>query len=153
MEEVILALDASSLINFGVKEALFFIIACGFIFVSVMIDFNTGVKKAKALGEKIHSKGFRDSIVKFSEYIKVLYFGIVVDCALTLLYRNIPVGVVLVCVAVCAIEFYSVVENLRAKKSSAAGVPDMLTKIIKASTKEEAFDLLEKLKSGKDKEE
>ena len=150
MREYILAnLDIDFVINFLFKEALMFVASGMFILGAVLIDLRTGIAKARALKDKVHSKSLRKSIVKFKEYVSVLYFGCVLDLCVGLVYKPFPIGVAIIGLAVCCIEFYSVIENLKAKKSSAGKTLDILQKIIETSSKEDALEVIEKIKSLK----
>ena len=45
-----------------------------------VMDFNSGVRKAKLRGEKITSDGWRRSVKKIGEYYRLLFALVVVDC-------------------------------------------------------------------------
>lgn len=74
----------------------------------LLVDFLTGVRKAKALGEKIQSKGFRRTINKMNDYclaiISSQVFTWMLDLDFTLSYY--------VALFVCGIELKSIFENV-----------------------------------------
>lgn len=139
---------------FAVKEAFWFIIFSGLVFGATLIDLSSGVATARALKQKIYSGGFRKSFVKMNDYLSILYFGVVVDVALFLAWDYMPIGLALTAIAASAIEFYSVIENMRLKKSAAAKIPEIMEKMIRVTNKEQAADLMKEMseiskKSGK----
>lgn len=74
----------------------------------LLVDFLTGVRKAKSLGEKIQSKGFRRSINKMNDYclaiISSQVFTWMLSLEFTLSYY--------VALFVCGIELKSIFENV-----------------------------------------
>lgn len=74
----------------------------------LLVDFLTGIRKAKALGEKIQSKGFRRTINKMNDYclaiISSQVFTWMLDLDFTLSYY--------VALFVCGIELKSIFENV-----------------------------------------
>ena len=72
------------------------------------VDFITGIRKAKSLGEKIHSKGFRRSISKLNDYslaiVSSQVFTWMFDLNFTLSYY--------VSLFICGIELKSIWENV-----------------------------------------
>ena len=74
-----------------------------------------------------------------------MYFGTVADVALFVVYKQVPAGVLLACVACCLIELISVIENLKAKKSEAGKMPEILEQIVQCDSKQKALDLINKL--------
>jgi phage-related holin len=74
----------------------------------LIADLITGVRKAKAIGEKIHSKGFRRSISKLNDYglaiISSQVFTWMFDLNFTLSYY--------VALFICGIELKSIWENV-----------------------------------------
>jgi phage-related holin len=74
----------------------------------LLVDFMTGVRKAKSLGEKIQSKGFRRTINKMNDYclaiISSQVFTWMLSLEFTLSYY--------VALFVCGIELKSIFENV-----------------------------------------
>ena len=142
------------LANFAVKEAFWFLLFSSLTFGAILVDLSTGVSKARALKQKIYSGGLRKSFIKLKDYLAIFYFGVVVDIALVIVWKQIPIGVAITGIAASAIELISVVENLRLKKSSACKLPEVIAKMIAVKDEESAAKLLDELskldkKSGK----
>ena len=74
----------------------------------LLVDFMTGIRKAKALKEKIQSRGFRRTISKMNDYclaiISSQVFTWMLDLEFTLSYY--------VAMFVCGIELKSIFENV-----------------------------------------
>ena len=135
------------LAQFAIKEAFWFLLCGGLTFGAILVDLSTGVSKARALKEKVYSGGLRKSFIKLRDYLSIFYFGVIVDIALNLVWKYMPVGLVTTCIAASAIELISVVENLKLKKSSAAKMPEMVAKMIEVKDTESAVKLLNELKN------
>lgn len=121
------------------------VMACWlFVMIGVLIDFWSGRSTAKALGEKILSRGFRKTIEKFGDYFKVLLFALMFDtmgiCFLH--FYILPFGTLLATVSILCIEGRSVIENARRKRAHAGDIPDMVKKILQATTKEHATEII-----------
>lgn len=115
--------------------------------IAVLVDLWTGVEKAKAKKEYVDSGGFRRTFAKVGEYWRVLAMLLLVDIIGNIFpWYSFPFASVLGTVAVIAIEFRSVIENLRAKHSAAAGIPDMISRIIHCKDAVRAAELLREVK-------
>ena len=135
------------LAQFAIKEAFWFLLCGGLTFGAILVDLSTGVSKARALKEKVYSGGLRKSFIKLRDYLSIFYFGVIVDIALNLVWKYMPIGLVITCIAASAIELISVVENLKLKKSSAARMPEMIAKIVEVKDAEGAAKVIEEFKS------
>jgi hypothetical protein len=154
MEQVIEIIKGLHVVDFLIKEAFYFVIASAMISTAILIDLSTGIKKAKALKEKIHSKGLRMTFTKLGDYLSIFYFGIIVDISIHMISKTcIPAGVTLSCLASCTIECISVVENLKARKSAAGKVPEIAQKIINAKNVKEAVDVINVIKELTEEEQ
>ena len=154
MEQIMEIIQELELANFAVKEAFWFLLFSSLTFGAILVDLSTGVSKARALKQKIYSGGLRKSFIKLKDYLAIFYFGVVVDIALVIVWKQIPIGVAITGIAASAIELISVVENLRLKKSSACKLPEVIAKMIAVKDEESAAKLLDELskldkKSGK----
>ena len=117
-----------------------------FMIISNLIDFWSGTSTAKALGEQISSKGFRRTVSKMCDYIKIMLFALMFDALGSLLsFYVAPFATMLCTVAIMVIEASSVIENSRRKKANAAHVPEMIKKIVQAATAQQAHDILEQI--------
>ena len=135
------------LAQFAIKEAFWFLLCGGLTFGAILVDLSTGVSRARALKEKIYSGGLRKSLIKLRDYLSIFYFGVIVDIALNLVWKYMPVGLVTTCIVASAIELISVVENLKLKKSAAAKMPEIVAKMIEVKDTESAVKLLNELKN------
>lgn len=127
------------------RAALLEIIIWTVMLAAVMIDMRAGIRKAKALHQHIDSHGLRRTFSKFGDYGKVTaifmcvdLLGIVFDIYL-MPYASGVSAVIAVC-----IEAWSVRENLRAARSSAAQIPELIGQFIKASNEKDVSELLRK---------
>ena len=140
-------MEELELAQFAIKEAFWFLLCGGLTFGAILVDLSTGVSKARALKEKVYSGGLRKSFIKLRDYLSIFYFGVIVDIALNLVWKYMPIGLVTTCIAASAIELMSVVENLKLKKSSAAIMPEMIAKIVEVKDAEGAAKVIEELKT------
>ena len=140
-------MEELQLAQFVLKEAFWFLLCAGLTFGAILVDLSTGVSKARALKEKVYSGGLRKSFIKLRDYLSIFYFGVIVDIALNLVWKYMPIGLVTTCIAASAIELMSVVENLKLKKSSAAIMPEMIAKIVAVKDTEGAIKVIEELKT------
>ncbi|MBE9488316.1 MAG: phage holin family protein [Bacteroidetes bacterium] len=112
----------------------------------VIIDFWTGIDKAKSRHEPIHSKGLRKTITKVGEYWRVLVMFLFIDIIGTMLpWYSLPYASMLCTLSIILIEIRSVIENLKAKKSSASEITEMVKEIISIDNPEKAVSFLKNL--------
>ena len=84
------------------------------------------------------------------DYYRLVVFFILIDIlGLCFPWYNLPYGAIIGTLGVLIIEGFSVVENLRRKKSHAAEVADMAAKIVECLTPEEAQKIIKKIKEEK----
>lgn len=138
---------AESLATFiAIRVAI--ILACWTLMViSTLIDFWSGTSTARALGEKLSSKGFRRTVDKDAGYMRIMLFALMFDAMGTcfLHFYVLPFMTILCTIAVLIIECRSVVENSRREKAHAAEVPEVVKQIVQAATTKQATELLEKI--------
>ena len=146
-------MEELQLAQFVLKEAFWFLLCAGLTFGAILVDLSIGVSKARALKEKVYSGGLRKSFIKLRDYLSIFYFGVIVDIALNLVWKYMPIGLVTTCIAASAIELITVVEKLKLKKSSAAKMPEMIAKIVEVKDAEGAAKVIEELKSLSKKNE
>ena len=144
-------MEELQLAQFAIKEAFWFLLCGGLTFGAILVDLSTGVSRARALKEKIYSGGLRKSFIKLRDYLSVFYFGIVVDVAVNIVWQPKPIGIIVVCVSACAIELISVIENLKMKKSAAAKMPEMISKIVEVKDAEGAAKVIRELQNMSNK--
>ena len=115
-----------------------------------LIDMWTGIDAARANKEKICSRPLRKTGTKIVDYYRLVMFFILIDIlGLCFPWYTLPYGAVIGTAGVLFVEGFSVVENLRKKKSHAAEVADMAAKIVECLTPEEAQKLIKKIKEDK----
>ena len=148
MLEFIEAKNIDALMFFIAIRVGIILICWIFMIMSNIIDFWSGTTTAKALGEALMSKGFRRTITKIGEYVRVMLFALMFDILGSLLsFYIIPFATIIATLAVMFIEGKSVIENGRRKKAHAAEIPEIAKKIVKATTVKQATELLEQLTS------
>ncbi len=126
-------------------------ICCVIILVAVLLDLNTGINAAKKRGEKIRSRNLRHTVAKVVDYYRLLLFGVMIDVlGLAFPWYDVPYCAVLVALGVVTIEAKSVIENYRKSRSAAKDLPEMLSRIIKAATPDEAEKIIKLIKSNED---
>ena len=115
-----------------------------------LLDMCTGIDAARANKEKICSRPLRKTGTKIVDYYRLVVFFILIDIlGLCFPWYNLPYGAVIGTAGVLFVEGFSVVENLRKKKSHAADVADMAAKIVECLTPEDAQKLIKKIKEDK----
>lgn len=126
---------------------------CVFIIIAVLLDLETGVKAARENHEKIRSRILRRTITKILDYLRVLVFGVIIDMlGLAFPWYAIPYCAILVTLATVLIEAKSVLENYEKMKSTAAAIPDEITRIVKAKTRDEAKEIIDLIRESTRKE-
>lgn len=117
-----------------------------FMILSSIVDFWSGTTTAKALGQALMSHGFRRTITKIGDYVRLMLFALMFDILGSLLsFYIIPFATILYTIAVIYIEGKSVVENSKRKKAHAAEVPDIVKQIVRATTAEQGHEILDKI--------
>lgn len=127
------------------RAAMLEIIIWAVMFVAVMIDMRAGIRKAKALNQHIDSHGLRRTLTKFGDYGKVTALFMCVDM-LGIMFDIylMPYASGASAVIAVSIEAWSVRENLRAARSSAAKITELIGEFIKASNEKDVSELLRK---------
>lgn len=123
------------------RAALLEIIIWLLMLVAVMIDMRTGIRKARAMNLPIDSHGLRRTFTKFGDYGKVTGLFMCID-VIALLFGIWAMPYASAASAIIAIEGWSVRENLRAARSSAAKVADIITEIARTHDPKEVLDLI-----------
>lgn len=113
-------------------------------FVAVMIDMRAGIRRAKAQKQPIDSHGLRRTFTKFGDYGKVTGMFMCVDL-LGMLFGiyMLPYASGISGVIAVAIEAWSVRENLRASRSSAAKVMEIMQKMAETKDRDEVAKYFE----------
>lgn len=146
MLELIETRNYDALIFFIAVRVIIILICWAFMTISCIVDFWSGTTTAKALGEKLQSHGFRRTIIKIGDYVRVLCFALMFDALGSLLpFYAIPFGTILCTIAIICIEGKSVIENSRRKKAHAADIPDIVKQIVQATTAKQGSEIIDKL--------
>lgn len=115
--------------------------------IGTLIDFWSGTTTAKAIGEKLNSKGFRQTLTKDADYMRVMLFALLFDAMgiAFLHFYILPFVTILCTLAVLIIEGKSVIENSKRKKAHAAKVPEVVKQLVHAATAKKVQSILETL--------
>ena len=128
-------------------------VCCILVVAAALIDMWTGVDAARANRERIRSHSLRKTVRKVIDYLRIVVFGVLIDIlGLFFPWYDIPYAVIIVTLGILLIEGKSVIENLKKKRSSAAGVLDMVGKIIECADEKDAKALIELIKGNDVKE-
>lgn len=146
MLELIEAKNFDGLMFFIAIRVGIILICWIFMILSSIVDFWSGTTTAKVLGQALMSHGFRRTITKIGDYVRLMLFALMFDILGSLLsFYIIPFATILYTVAVIYIEGKSVVENSKRKKAHAAEVPDIVKQIVRATTVEQGHEILDKI--------
>ena len=122
-------------------------ICCILIIIASFIDMWTGIDAARVNKEPISSRSLRKTVTKIIDF-----FAVLIDVlGLCFTWYAIPYCAILATLGVLLIEFRSVIENSKKKRSHAGEVVDMVARIISCAQEKDAEELIKLIK--KDKEE
>lgn len=143
MLELIEAKNIDALMFFIAVRVGIILVCWFFMVVSSIVDFWSGIDTAKALGQALMSNGFRRTVTKIGDYVRLMLFALMFDILGSLLSFYIaPFATILCTIAIIYIEGKSVVENSKRKKAHAAEVPDIVKQIVQATTTEQGHEIL-----------
>lgn len=146
MLELIEAKNIDALMFFIAIRVGIILVCWFFMVVSSIVDFWSGTTTAKALGQTLMSHGFRKTVTKIGDYVRLMLFALMFDILGSLLsFYIVPFATILCTIAVIYIEGKSVVENSKRKKAHAADVPDIVKKIVQAATAEQGHETLNEI--------
>lgn len=118
--------------------------------IACLMDMWTGIDAARANKEKIRSKPLRKTGVKIVDYFRLIIIFVLIDIlGLCFPWYNLPYGAIIGTAGVLFVEGFSVVKNLRRKRSHAAEVADVAAKIVKCLTTEDAEKIIKMIKEEK----
>lgn len=148
MLELIEQRNIDGLLFFIAVRICIILICWLFMIMANLIDFWSGTSTAKAIGESLRSHGFRRTVTKIGDYVRLMLFALMFDMLGSFLpFYFLPFGTVLCTIAVIWIEGRSVVENSRKKKAHAADVPEIVKQIVQCATTEKGVEILTKLQT------
>lgn len=146
MLELVEAKDFDGLMFFIAVRVGIILVCWFFMILSSIVDFWSGTTTAKALGQALMSHGFRRTVTKIGDYVRLMLFTLMFDILGSLLsFYIVPFATILCTIAVIYIEGKSVVENSKRKKAHAADVPDIVKKIVRAATAEQGHEILNEI--------
>ena len=123
-------------------------LCCALIIVACFIDLWTGIDAARKNKEKIRSKALRRTVAKVLDYLRVVFFAVLIDVlGLSFTWYVMPYCAVIVTLGILIIEGKSVLENFHKKKSSAAQVVDIIEAIVEAADNETAEKIIKAIKA------
>lgn len=118
--------------------------------IACLMDMWTGIDAARANKEKIRSNPLRKTGMKIVDYFRLIIIFVLIDIlGLCFPWYNLPYGAIIGTAGVLFVEGFSVVENLRRKRSHAAEVADVAAKIVKCLTTEDAEKIIKIIKEDK----
>lgn len=134
-----------------IRGGVIIIFTCSILIcIACLMDMWTGIDAAKANKEKIRSKSLRKTGVKIVDYFRLIIIFVLIDIlGLCFPWYSLPYGAVIGTAGVLIVEGLSVVENLRRKRSHAAQVADVASKIVKCLTTEDAEKIIKMIKEEK----
>lgn len=116
------------------------------VFCVVMIDLWDGIYTARKLKQPVRSHRLRATFAKFGEYWRIMLFGFIADTIGVMFpFYSLPYLSMLICLGIIAIEFRSVLEHSKKRKSKSADLPDIIGGIIDAATEHDAISMIKKL--------
>lgn len=122
-------------------------ICCVLIIIASFIDMWTGIDAARANKEPIRSRALRKTVSKIIDYLRVVFFAVLIDVlGLFFPWYAIPYCVIIGTLGILLIEFRSVIENSKKKRSQAGEVVDMVARIIECATDKDAEKIIEFIK-------
>lgn len=146
MLEFIEARNINTLMFFIAIRVVIILVCWLFMVTSCIVDFWSGTTTAKALGQALMSHGFRRTVTKIGDYVRIMLFALMFDILGSLLsFYVVPFATILCTIAIIYIEGKSVVENSKRKKTHAADVPDIVKKIVQAATVEQGHEILNEI--------
>lgn len=144
MDEIIAMLNLSDGLSRGIMIAF---LLCVLVCAAALIDMWTGIDAAKTNREKIMSHGLRKTVRKIIDYLRIVYFFLLIDIlGAIFVWYNLPYCAILATLGVLLIEGHSVIENSKKKKSAAGRVVDVVQEIISCVDSEKAKSIIEMLK-------
>lgn len=134
-----------------IRGGIVIIFTCSILIcIACLMDMWTGIDAARANKEKIRSKPLRKTGMKIVDYFRLIIIFVLIDIlGLCFPWYNLPYGAIIGTAGVLFVEGFSVVENLRRKRSHAAEVADVAAKIVKCLTTEDAEKIIKMIKEEK----
>ena len=120
---------------------------CVLVCAAALIDMWTGIDAARANKEKIMSHGLRKTIRKIIDYLRIVFFFLLIDIlGAVFVWYNLPYCGILATLGVLLIEGRSVIENSKKKQSAAGKVVDAVEEIISCVDSDTAQKIIAMIK-------
>lgn len=130
-----------------VRGSVIIFVCAVLVMAAAFIDMWTGIEAARANKERIKSHSLRKTVAKVVDYLRVVMFAVLIDVlGLIFPWYDLPYFAVAVTLGVLLIEGKSVIENFRRKRSHAAEIVEMVSKIIQCTDANEAQNIIKMLK-------
>lgn len=121
---------------------------------AILIDLWDGVHTARQTGQAVHSHKLRCTIAKTMEYWRIITMGFLLDCVgIFFDVYEFPFMAAIFTAGLLYIEWRSLREHSKRRKSHTAELTEIIRDIIAAATKRDAREILEKLEKGETREE
>lgn len=144
MDGIITTFNLPAGLNRGIMIAF---LLCVLVCAAALIDMWTGIDAAKTNKEKIMSHGLRKTVRKIIDYLRIVYFFLLIDIlGAIFVWYNLPYCAILATLGVLLIEGRSVIENSKKKKSAAGRVVDVVQEVISCVDSEKAQKVIEMIK-------
>lgn len=144
MDGIITTFNLPAGLNRGIMIAF---LLCVLVCAAALIDMWTGIDAAKTNKEKIMSHGLRKTVRKIIDYLRIVYFFLLIDIlGAVFTWYNLPYCAILATLGVLLIEGRSVIENSKKKKSAAGRVVDVVQEVISCVDSEKAQKVIEMIK-------
>ena len=135
-------------LSYGLSRGIMIaFLLCVLVCAAALIDMWTGIDAAKANKEKIMSHGLRKTVRKIIDYLRIVYFFLLIDIlGAVFVWYNLPYCAILATLGVLLIEGRSVIENSKKKQSAAGRVVDAVQEIISCVDSKRAQKIIEMIK-------
>lgn len=128
-------------VHCGVSLLLWFLVFC-----VVLLDLWDGIYTARRLKQPVRSHRLRATFSKFGEYWRIMLFGFIADTiGIMFPFYSLPYLSMLICLGIIVIEFRSVLEHSKRRKSKSADLPDIISGIVSAATEHDAISMIKRL--------
>lgn len=126
-----------------------FLVVSIVVITAIMLDLWDGVHTAKKTHQRVHSHKLRVTIAKISEYWRLLLIGFLIDCLGVLFdFYFLPFVALLFGAGLIVVEAKSMFEHASKRKSHAVELPEIISKIVSASTSADARKIIDTLKEN-----
>ena len=101
----------------------------------------------KLCDNRNHSHGLRLTVIKFGEYWRFLLFGFLFDLLGVIFpWYGYPYMTIVITIGLAVIEFKSLLEHAKKRKSKTAELPDIIKDIVECATTEDAQKLVKSIR-------